>query len=282
MNVYVNQNGSIIREDKAAVSINNRSFRYGDGFFETMKLIKGNVVLSNYHFERLFQSLQVLQFDIPTYFSPAYFLEQIQTLAQKNGHSKLARIRLTMYRGNGGLYDPQNHFPNFAIQTWNLNEANNALNENGLIVDIFEDARKSCDQFSAIKSNNYLSYAMAALWAKKSHLNDAFLLNQYNRLADATIANVFIINNNVFKTPALSEGCVNGVMRKYLLHWLQTNDFAVEETQITTEDILNANELFLTNGIYGIRWVQQCKHKKYSLNATSILYKNAIKPLLAV
>ena len=278
--VYLNQNGKIIKEANAIISPNNRSFRYGDGCFETMKLMDNTILLANYHFERLFASLQLLQFDVPNYLTADYLQHQIVEVAKKNYHNKLARVRLTVYRGDGGLYDPENHFPNYLIQTWDLNPANNLLNENGLVVDVFTDAIKVCDTYSHVKSNNYLCYAMAALWAKKNHLNDAILLNPYNRLADATIANIFIITNGIIKTPSLSEGCVNGVMRRYLLTQMHVENIPVEETKISVEELLQANEIFLTNGIYGIRWIKQINNINYTNTASSLLYKQFIKPLL--
>ena len=277
--IYLNQNGKIIKEANAIISPNNRSFRYGDGCFETMKLMDNTILLANYHFERLFASLQLLQFDVPNYLTADYLQNQIIEVAKKNYHNKLARVRLTVYRGDGGLYDPENHFPNYLIQTWDLNPANNLLNENGLVVDVFTDAIKVCDTYSHVKSNNYLCYAMAALWAKKNHLNDAILLNPYNRLADATIANIFIVTNGIIKTPSLSEGCVNGVMRRYLLTQMRVENIPVEETKISVEELLQANELFLTNGIYGIRWIKQINNLNYTNTATSLLYKQFIKPL---
>ncbi len=278
--MYLNQNGRIIKEDKAVISPNNRSFRYGDGCFETMKVINNTILLADYHFERLFASLQLLQFDVPNYLTADYLQNQILDVAKKNYHNKLARVRLTVYRGNGGLYDPENHFPNYLIQTWDLNPANNLLNENGLVVDVFTDAIKVCDTYSHVKSNNYLCYAMAALWAKKHHLNDAILLNPYNRIADATIANVFIVTNGIVKTPSISEGCVNGMMRRYLLTKMRAKNIPLEETKIGVEELLQANEIFLTNGIYGIRWIKQIGNNNYTNTATSILYKQFIKPLL--
>ena len=184
-----------------------------------------------------------------------------------------------IYRGDGGLYDPQNHFPNFLIQTWDLNPANNKLNENGLIVDVFSDAVKHADTYSAIKSNNYLGYAMAALWAKKQHLNDAILLNPFNRVADATIANVFIVKDGIVKTPFLSEGGINGVMRRNLLEKLPLIAIQIQETTLTVEDLLEADELFLTNSIYGIRWVKRLKEKEYGNNMTALIFNKIIEIL---
>jgi branched-subunit amino acid aminotransferase/4-amino-4-deoxychorismate lyase len=278
-NVKMNLNGVIMSAEKPVITADNRSFRYGDGCFETMKVVKGKIIHANEHFERFFSSLELLQFDKPNYLTAAYLTDHINKLLQQNDHAKLARIRLTLFRGNGGLYDAENHFPNYIIQTWDLNPSNNKLNENGLVIDIYKDARKVCDNFSHVKSNNFLSYAMAALWAKKNHLNDALLLNPYDTIADATIANVFIVHNGIVKTPAVTEGCVNGIMKNYLLQCLCKENMPVEETSLTIEDVLQAQEVFLTNSIYGIKWVKQCDSSNYVLQTAALLHKKFIEPL---
>ncbi len=273
-------NGKISKTGKLLISPDNRSFRYGDGFFETLKMVNGKIILADHHFERLFASLRLLQFQKPDYFTPAYLLEQATMLAKKNYHHKLARIRITIFRGEGGLYEVDNHFPHHLIQTWELNPAVNNFNENGLVLGVFKDARKICDGYSHVKSNNYLPYAMAALWAKQQKLNDALLLNPYDRVADATIANVFIVKDGVIKTPATSEGCVSGVMRRYLLQCLRKENMPVEETRLEYDDVLQASEIFLTNAVYGIKWVKQLEESGYTHQLSSLLYKKMIDPLL--
>jgi branched-chain amino acid aminotransferase len=275
---FLNYNGKSYNSDKLLISPNNRSFRYGDGFFETMKMINGKIILRDMHFERLFSSLEILQFDRPAAFTADILEPQIMELARKNNHKALARIRLVLFRGDGGLYDGDNKL-NYVIQTWQMNEAINTLNDNGLVTDIFPDARKACDKFSPIKNNNYLPYAMAALWAKQNKLNDAFVLNAYNRIADASIANIFIIKDGVIKTPALTEGCISGVTRRYLLLCCMQEGLPVEESTITTDDVAQAAEIFLTNAAYGIRWVKSCGNNNYSLQAAAYLHKKFIEPL---
>ncbi len=272
--------GKILRSGGALISPDNRSFRYGDGFFETLKLVNGRLQLAEEHMERLFSSLSLLQFEPPAYFTPAYLKEHIVALAKKNGHEKLARVRLTIFRGEGGLYEVDNHYPHHLIQTWELNPASNLYNENGLVIGIFRDARKTCDLYSSLKSNNYLSYAMAALWAKKAKLNDALLLNPYDGIADATIANVFIVKDGLIQTPAITEGPVNGVMRRYLLRCLRAANMPVEERKITVEDLENASEIFLTNAIQGIRWVKEMGHNGYTHSLSSLLHKKFLPPPL--
>jgi branched-chain amino acid aminotransferase len=271
-------NGKISKAGKPLLSPDNRSFRYGDGFFETIKLVNGRLPLAELHFERLFASLEQMQFQRPIYLTPVYLEEQIKTLAKKNYH-KQARVRVTIFRGDGGLYETENHYPHHLIQTWDLNPANNQLNENGLIAGVYQAARKTADAFSHIKTNNYLPYLMAALWAKKEKLNDALLLNPFGRVADATIANVFVVKDGMVKTPALSEGPVSGVMRRHLLQCMRKENIPVEEGQLEAEDVLEAQELFLSNGIYGIRWVKQLGDNNYTNQLSSMLYRKFVQSL---
>jgi branched-chain amino acid aminotransferase len=274
---HICYNGKLVRAGKLIISPDNRSFRYGDGFFETMRMTNGSINLSDYHYERLFSSLELLKFDRPSYLTVQYLKEQIENLATKNKSRQLSRIRLTIFRGEGSLYDCENQAPNYIIQTSELDPKILQLNKNGLVTGIYKEARKSCDTFSHIKSNNYLPYAMAALSAKENKLNDAFLLNTYNRVADATIANIFIVKDGNVKTPALNEGCVAGVMRRHLLASMRMENIPVEETQIETGELLEANEIFLTNSVFGIRWVKKCGKSNYSLQLAKYLHNKSIR-----
>jgi branched-chain amino acid aminotransferase len=247
-----------------------------------MKMLDGKIVLEAYHLERIFSSLLALQFNNAGYFITDGFKEQVMALVKKNRHKKAARIRVTIARGSGGLYDVENHHPNYVIQTWDLNGANNKFNQNGLVMDIYRDARKVCDLYSHIKSNNYLSYVMAALWAKAHKMNDVLLLNPYDRICDATIANVFIVKGGVIKTPALTEGCIDGVMRKYLLEKMREAGIPVEETQIGVEEVLGASEVFLTNSVFGIRWVKTLGKSSYTNEMSALLFKKFAAPLFFV
>lgn len=274
MTEYINWNGKIVEKDKFHISPDNRSFRYGDGFFETMKIMERSILLANFHFTRFFFSMQLLSFDVPMLFTPEYFTAQIQNLISKNKHSSLARVRLMVYRGNGGLYDPENHYPNFVIQSWSLDEAVSDLNSNGLDIDIYTEARKVCDSFSMVKSNNYLRYAMAALWAKKNKLNDCLVLNPYDNICDSTIANIFIVQDNLIKTPAIAEGCVSGVARSYLIECCKKDNIPISETTISAEDILHASEVFLTNAVAGIRWVKQLGERNFNKPSIAVQLHN--------
>ena len=274
-----NLNGKLISEAKATVSINNRSFRYGDGCFETIRITNGQVPLWPYHWQRLSHAIQTLQFQPPSFFTVDYLLGQITTLAQKNDHQQLGRIRLTIFRGNGGLYDPENHFPNYVIQSWPLNDAHQNLNNNGLILGLYNGGFKAADPLANLKSNNYLLYAMAALYAKQQHWNDAVVLNHRGSIADTTIANLFLIKEGKVITPPLTDGPVAGTLRRYLLEQLPLAGYNVQEQSIVPANLLTADEVFVTNAIYGIKWVKQFEEKEYGNRQTTGIFQQFIKPL---
>ncbi len=275
----VNLNGKLFNEDKAAISVNNRSFRYGDGCFETIRITNSTIPLWQYHQERLFAALHTLQFELPTFFTPLFLLENIRVLAQKNGHQLLGRIRLTIFRGNGGLYDTENHFPNYLIQSWPLNDALQTLNNNGLVTGLYRGGFKAADALANIKSNNYLLYALAALHAKQARWNDALVLNHKGSLADSTIANLFIINGNLIATPPLTDGPVNGTMRRYLLKKLTEAGYFVKEASVLPEEVKEADEVFVTNAIYGLKWVKQFEEREYGCEQAAVIYRQFIQPL---
>ncbi len=258
------------------INADNRSLRYGDGLFETMKFVHGSIVNEAFHFERLFNGLQLLQFDVPQNFNLPFLQKKINELLAKNRHNKVARIRLMIFRGNGGIFDPENLLPNYIIETWPLPGEIN-LNENGLVVDVFTDAQKSCDSFSNLKSNNYLSYIMAALFAKKNKLNDCIILNSFGRICDSVIANIFIIEGNNIYTPPLAEGCVAGVMRRWMLEKFSLKKYKVIEKKLSLDNVLNAEEFFLTNSISYMRWVKTFRDKTYVNEKIKEIYQHILQ-----
>ena len=267
MKKFINYNGHIYEEGQPVLSTADHSYRYGDGLFETMKMIKGNILFEEYHFERLFYGSKVLKFSLPALFTKQKISEEIKALCKKNNCEESARVRLSVSRGNGGLYDCDNKF-SYLIECRPLERNSDGINSNGLIIDVFPDARKTIDAFSNLKSANYLPYTMAAVWAKEKKLNDALILNQHNRICDATIANVFWVKDNKVHTPTLSEGGVAGIMRRQILKL----NMDINESMLTEDILLNADEIFLTNVITGIRWVKQFRDNTYSNNITAKVF----------
>lgn len=271
---YFIYDGKIYKNDTDLISINSRGLRFGDGLFETLKSSNNILQFTDDHFERLWKGMNLLQFKVTVHFTAKGLQRQIQELLNKNRHNSIARIRLTVFRGDGGLYDNINHLPHYLIQTWPLPDDTGKWLSNGLSMGIYNDVKKSCDILSNLKHNNFLPYAMAAVYAKKQKWNDAILLNSHGRICDTTIANIFLIKENVIYTPSLREGCIAGVMRKNLLLQFSDDKLHVVEGEITIEDLEEADEVFLSNSIHNIRWVQCIGDKKYDNKCTQKIFSS--------
>jgi branched-chain amino acid aminotransferase len=236
--------------------------------------------LEEFHFERLFAGLLLLKLDTPKLFTKEKLQQEILTLCKKNNCEKLARVRLSVFRGNGGLYD-EDKAAQYTIECWPLNESINKLNENGLVIGLCPDARKGCDKFSNLKSASFLPYSIAAQCAEQNKWNDCLVLNTAGNIADSTIANVFIIKDGMLFTPPLTEGCINGVMRRFLKDKLRDMGYGLREEPLTVQDIEAADEIFLTNAIKGISWVKQCNNKEYTNDKTAEIYNRLFKTIPA-
>jgi branched-chain amino acid aminotransferase len=277
MKGWLNINGDLVEEKNAVIRADNRAFRYGDGIFETMKVVMGNILLKELHFERLFRGMQVLQIRVKGLINAKILEEQVLRTISKNRLSGPVRVRLTMYRGEGGLYEFAAADAGYIIQVWPLSSSNLLLNDNGQQLGLYEPVRKAMDTLSNLKSNNYLPYVMAALYTKENKLNDSIILNSEQRVCDSTVANVFWIRNETIYTPPLSEGCVAGVMRANLLQTLPAKGFNVQEKPAHVEELMEADELFLTNAVNGIRWVRQFKEKEYSCQLVAKIFHSTFE-----
>jgi branched-chain amino acid aminotransferase len=222
-----------------------------------------------------------MKFSLSSFPGPIAVIKQVIDMAERNGCCASARVRLTVFAGNGSLYDVNGRSPNYLIEAAPLQPKGFTLNERGLVSDIFRDAVKPCDIFSPVKSNNFLPYVMGAIWATEKELDDCILLNPYDNVADATIANVFIVKDGLVKTPPLADGPVNGVMRKYLLKRMKENGMPCMETSLTVEEVLQASEVFFTNAIKGIGWVERIGESRYTNQISSYLHSKFLTALTA-
>ncbi|MFN8290066.1 MAG: aminotransferase class IV [Chitinophagaceae bacterium] len=275
---FIYFNNRFIPAGEPVLPASNKSFRYGDGLFETIKVAGGKLLLGELHFDRLFSGLSQLKIALPALVNRQKMSGEIMALCQKNKCSERARVRLTVFRGNGGLYE-ENKDAGYLIECWPLEKEMDELNQNGLVLDIFPHGRKSQDPLSGLKSSSALIYALAAQYAREQKLNDCLVLNTTGHIADSTIANIFLVKNSKVQTPALSEGCIAGVMRRHLLQSLQNAGMDVEETVVSPDDLSTADEVFLTNAIRGIRWVRSFREKEYTCGKTVRIFDQFVQTI---
>lgn len=247
----------------------NRSFKYGDGLFETIRVINAKVVFLKEHFERLSNGFETLYFDKPEDFSADWLEQKILNFIEEQNTANLSswRVRITFWRNSPGFYYPENNTIAWEIETSALNQNCFLLNEKGLEIGIYPDVKIAPDILSGIKSCSALPYVMAAMHKKKMAWDDALLLNLNGGIAEASSSNIFILKNGQLLTPSATEGPVQGVCRRIIIESALELGLELIEGHLKTEDLYHADEIWLSNAISGIRWVK-------NLSGTELLFQS--------
>jgi branched-chain amino acid aminotransferase len=252
----------------------SKAFRYGELIFETIRYSNHQIYFLPQHFIRLQNVAQLMEIKFPKHFTEKIVELHILSLLKKNSLTE-ARIRLTIFKGEGGLFENDDMAFNILIETYPLPNPDFKLNNNGLDLCFFTDIKKTTDKYSNYKTGNHLIYNQSALYAKQLKCNEALVYNINNHICDSTIANVFIIKDGNIFTPPLQNGCIDGIMRGFVLSKVN----GIVQKSITENDILQADEVFVTNTIKGIQWVKQIGDKKYSFERIAKLFDQVISPL---
>ena len=243
----------------------NRAYVYGDLLFETLKIVDGRPLHAAYHANRVAQSAQILGFNLPDAWGEEYFSDLVFAHAASGNK----RGRLVISRLSTGFYLPSSNDVSFSFESWAMPEHRLSIDK----LDVYYENYKACTSLSNIKSGNALIYVLASKFAATNNLNDVLLLNEHGRIAEATSSNIFIIKKDTAYTPPLSEGPVNGVMRKVLLDKATKLGIKMQETPLEIKDLFEADECFLTTGIGGITSVKKFRNKAFKTTVTAILQK---------
>ena len=271
-------NGQLFTPETPLITAGNRGFRYGDGLFETIRVVNSEIRLANLHFERLLAGMRSLLFE-PPYPTADDLSRQILDLCKHNGHANGARVRLMIFRGEGGLHDPDGQKPSYIIQSEPWPSTGIELNKEGYKLGIYPEGRKSCDELASIKSNNYLLYSMASRYARTRGWDDCLVLNAYDRIAESSIANLFYCKKGIIYTPPLTEGCIAGVMRRWLIAKAPSIGIPIIERPLTQEELGEADEVFLTNALRGIKWAGSLDRAHYTCHIARLLHEAIMQEL---
>ncbi|HQE35280.1 MAG TPA: aminotransferase class IV [Flavobacterium alvei] len=270
----INFNGSIVSDDTNVLT-HNRGFLYGDAVFETVKIVDSKILFLEDHYFRLMSSMRIVRMEIPMNFTMEYFEEQIISLAKAKNVADSARARITVYRNDGGYYLPQTNTVSFLITTESIEEVPYSINKKEYIVDLYTDFYVAKQLLSSIKTTNKLINITASIYASENDLDNCLLLNDGKNVVDALQGNVFMLKGNKLVTPPVSDGCLNGVMRKQILSLAKTiENIEVLEETISPFDLQKADELFITNVIKGIQPITKYRKKEFTKDfANQLLQK---------
>ena len=267
----INFNG-ILQDSDTNLLDQNRGFLYGDGVFETLKIVGGKILFFEDHYFRLMAAMRIVRMEIPMNFTLEYLEEQVLSLVEKNKIEQSARARITVYRNNGGLYLPTNNTVSFLIQTSEIENPVYSISEKEYEVDLYKDFYIPKQLLSTLKTTNKMIHVTGSIYAKENDLDNCILLNDSKNVVEALQGNLFMRMGNTLITPPISEGCLNGIMRKQILSFAKKETILeVVEQVISPFDLQKADELFVTNVIRGIQPITKYRKKEFEQDTAKVL-----------
>jgi branched-chain amino acid aminotransferase len=261
----VNNNGILVLEEDASLDLSNRGFNYGDAVFETVKISDGKISFWEDHYFRLMASMRIMRMEIPMNYTLEFFEHEIQRL---QAYSKLtqssARLKIVVFRESDGYYKPEGHNVKFVMHIKAITNALYTINTEKYVVDLYKDNYVSPSLLSTLKTNNKALNILASIYASENKLNNCLLINTNKQVIEAANSNLFLVKGNTITTPPLSNGCLRGVMRKQLIKVIrELPDYQIQEEAISPFELQKADELFLSNVIFGIQPITQYRKKTY-------------------
>lgn len=270
----VNFNGTIVSASDN-ILYNNRAFLYGDGIFETVKILDGKILFSEDHYFRLMSGMRIVRMEIPMDITLEYFEAQMISAAEANNCLDSGRARITVYRNTGGFYLPKDNTISFVIHAEILENKMYTVEKPDYEVELFRDFYVTRQLLSSIKSTNKLINITASVFAEENGFDNCLLANDNKNVIEAIQGNLFMLTGNKLVTPPVTDGCLNGVMRKQILALVRKmENIEVVEESISPFDLQKADELFITNVIMGIRPITKYRKKDFvTAFAESVLVK---------
>lgn len=254
-------NGKFLPQSEAGIACSDRGLLLSDGLFETMKSFFGKVSFLNAHWRRFQAGAAFLE--IPLFYSLDELKEIIFQLLSRNAlMDKEAALRLTLTRGVGarGLSLPIQAKPTIMLSAFPLLPP--ILRSTS--VWIANTRRNELSPLSAIKSLSYLDNVLARREAEKNNADEAVLLNTQGNVAEASAANVFIINDRgVVITPRLEDGALPGITRRAVRVICKKTGIRFLEKVVTLKELFAAKEVFLTNALIGIQPVKRINAHRF-------------------
>lgn len=251
-----------------------RGFFYGDSLFETIRISQGKILWFDKHWKRLLFGMELCEYVIPESWNPDYFINQINQFGFEN-----ARVRLTVWRSSGGFYTPSDNFPQYLIMGEPLADPAWPSFSLTLSAGVVEDIRLPIDRYSSVKTLNAPRYVMAASISRRNGWDEGLIRNSEGRLCEGTTSNFFWAKGDFLFTPPLSEGCIDGIMRHSVIEIIPALGLVIREKSATLAALEEADEVFFTNVIRGIRPVSTIGTVKYRTSLAEIIHSALIREI---
>lgn len=261
-------NGKLYEPGAPEASALNRSFKYGDGLFESIRIHQGKPIFLVQHLVRLVSGMKVLKMKFHEDEFQAKIREEITRLTDINGIQKEGRVAVHVYRSGEGKYAPLRHEPYYLLEGYSLKD--DLYNSStSVTLTAFHDIPLVHSVLSPFKTANALPYVLGAIHAESTGFDDAVLFCD-GYVADTAGANIFVVKSQKIQTPPLSSGIVDGIMRRQVLLLAEELRLSISEKKLKPRDLNQADEIFLTNSIRGIVSVRQWEDMAFDTRNSGI------------
>lgn len=260
---YICIDGDFIRNSEPRLFTENRAFRYNDALTENVHANATDTQFLELHIGRMTENMRILSMEVPLYFNAGNFKELITALLNKNRIFGGAHIRITVFRKAGNKLLPESNEVSFLIESDRLAQGQYVLNDKGLTIGISHYIRQT-DELFRVHRAGLTTYMLSEIEARESGCDAMVLLNQAGRLTETSDSNLFLVGGKSLFTPAVEQGCIPGIMRRVVINCASQAGLKVnEQSSLTPAALYDAEEVFLTNAIQGIRWVGAYQQKRY-------------------
>jgi len=259
----ININGALQSANSPLFSVHNRGFLYGDAVFETLRYSQSHIHFWEDHYFRLMAAMRVFRMHIPMCFTPE-FLEQecLRVVEAQSITSPSWRIRLSVFRNDGGAYLPASRDVSYVIEAKPIQEEKYASKQS-YIVELFKDYYIQKSMLSNLKSNNKALQVIGSIFMQEQGFDNGILVNDDKEIVEFLNGNLFVVDGGVLRTPPLTAGCLDGVMRKQIIRLAKKENISCVEEKISPFDLQQVQEVFMTNAITGIQPVSSYRRTDY-------------------
>ena len=241
-------NDKLIETEKARISATDSGFLYGAGLFETMRSYDGVVFALRDHLERLFTSAGALFINNP--FDEEYLTDAIYKVLKAN---KLTDARLRLTLSNGPMAGAEEQLkPTLLITATKLQPYPGEYYKKGVMVILSASRQNTFEPTCGHKTTSYFSRMITLNMAHQQRAAEALWFTTDNRLAEGCVSNVFVVKDSVIYTPGIETPVLAGIARKTVCEIASTNSIKLVEKDLYIDDVLGADEIFLTNVIMQI------------------------------
>ncbi|WP_048920376.1 aminotransferase class IV [Rufibacter radiotolerans] len=259
--MFLLYNGEIIPEEDLCLTVSNRAFQYGDGFFETLLGSYGKVRFWADHLARMKEACETLRLELPEVFLSADFPDQLLNLGKQNECTSQVRFKLKVWRSGEGLYTPQTHQADWLVTAQPFSAPATTPLEVGICTSITTIP----SPFSAFKGINAPVYVQASIEKQERALDDMLLLDPLGNVAELTYSNIFWVKEQTLFTPALATGCLNGIMRRNVIRWALKKNWPVKEGFFQFPVLTDADLVFSGN-VTGLRALSSLEGEELSMD----------------